>query len=471
MASRLSPISSAYLPPRLLAMGLGEFLIIGGCFLLAAVLRLGSDAYFMLNYQGGFLKIGLICLVCVLCLYFCDFYDSSVFSNRRELVTRTPNVIGWLSIALGILYYFYPPLGVGRGIFTLGIFLVAFGLIGYRIAFLRLSQTLLFAQNTLVLGDGVFARELAREIQKRPESGLRLLGLVSENGLNPGGGPDSGGKPQIVGTTQQLVPLVSQHAVLRLIVAMQDRRGKLPVNELLQLKAQGVVVEDGIQVYESLSAKIPLVGLTPGWLVFTEGFGVSPLQRMCIRLTSVSLALIGLVLSGPLMLLLALLIKLDSPGPVFFRQERVGKRGRIFHLLKFRSMRDNAESDTGPVWAQENDPRVTRVGGFMRKWRLDELPQFFNILRGEMNLVGPRPERPCFVEQLSQKIPFYGYRHMVRPGITGWAQVKYRYADTELSQMEKLQYDLFYCKHRSVGLDLLIAFHTAKIVLSGRGAR
>lgn len=459
-----------YLPPRLLALGLGEVFIIGGCFVLATFVRLQADAYFALNYQGGFLKIGLVCFICVFCLYLYGLYDSRVFTNRRELVCRTPQVVGTATIVLGLLYYLYPPLGLGRGIFVLGVVPLCFGLVGYRLAFLWLSRALPFVENTLVMGEGSFARDLAEEIRSRPELGLRVVGLVSENGRNPThrGSPE---ELQVVGGVAQLSQLVADLGVDRLIVAMQDRRGKLPVDDLLQLKAQGLAVEEGIRAYESISGRIALASLTPGWLVFADGFGVSRLHGIGLRALSLSAAAFGLVLSAPIMIVLAGLIKLDSQGSVFFRQERVGKRGRTFYLLKFRSMCDGAESATGPVWAQVNDPRITRVGSLMRKGRLDELPQLINVLRGDMNLVGPRPERPYFVEELRRKNSFYDYRHMVKPGITGWAQIKYSYAGSDLSQMEKLQYDLFYCKNRSLGLDLLVLFHTVKIVLLGLGAR
>ncbi|MFQ5777810.1 MAG: TIGR03013 family XrtA/PEP-CTERM system glycosyltransferase [Terriglobia bacterium] len=456
-----------YLPPRVLALGLGEVLIIGACFVLATLLRLGSDAYFELQYLGGFFKIGLVCFVCVLCLYFYDLYDPHVFANKRELVSRAPQVVGTAMILLGLLYYMYPPLGIGRGIFVLGIPLLGLGLIGYRMGFLWLTHALPFAENTLVLGEGVLAHDLAKEIRRRPELGLRFVGLVNDNSQPPAPGNGARELP-VVGTPAQLVSLVAERDVQRLIVAMQDRRGKLPIEELLRLKARGIFVDEGTSLYESLSGKIALASLKPGWLVFAQGFAISRLQESGMRLLSVAVAGIGLLFFGPVMLLLALLNKLE--GAVLYRQERVGQHGRVFRLTKFRSMHDDAESHTGPVWAQEHDPRITRLGRLMRKWRLDELPQFLNVLRGDMNVVGPRPERPCFVEELRQKIPFYDYRHMVKPGITGWAQVNFHYADSELSTMEKLQYDLFYCKNRSLGLDLLILFHTAKIVLLGRGA-
>lgn len=471
MGSKANGMSSVYFPPRLLAMGLGEVLIIGGCFVLAAILRLGSAAPFVLRYQRGFLKLGLICVVFVFFLYLYDLYESRVFSSGREFVSRTWQALGSATIALGLIYYLYPPLAVGRGIFTLGITSLGFALVGYRSAFLWLSSTQTLRENTLILGDAPLARELAREIQNRSESGLRLVGLVSENGWVPGASASQADEPQVVGTIQGLLTLATQQRIRRLIVAMQERRGKLPLNELLRLKAQGITIEDGIDAYESLTGKLAVAGLTPGWVAFADGFSISRLQQICIRLLSLMLALVGLALTAPLMLLLAILIKLDSPGPIFYRQERVGQHGRTFRIIKFRSMYQDCESNTGPVWAKKNDDRTTRVGKWLRRFYLDELPQFFNVLRGDMSLVGPRPERPHFVEQLGQKIPFYDYRHVVRPGATGWGQVNYGYAGSEMSHMERVQYDLFYCKNRSVGLDLLILFQTVKIMLLARGSR
>jgi sugar transferase (PEP-CTERM system associated) len=268
-----------------------------------------------------------------------------------------------------------------------------------------------------------------------------------------------------------LVSLTHARRVHRVIVAMEDRRSRLPVEELLALRLAGVKVEEATSWLEKISGRIEVDHLYPSWLIFTDGFQLSAFGRLFRRTLNLTAALVGLVLALPLLPLIALAIKLDSPGAVLYRQRRVGRGGKIFYCYKFRTMRRDAEADTGATWATDNDPRITRVGKFLRLSRLDEIPQLWCVLKGDMQFVGPRPERPEFVEWLTKEIPYYGVRHAVRPGITGWAQVQYKYGNTLEDAREKLQYDLFYIKNASVGLDFLIMFQTVKIVTLGRGAR
>jgi len=259
--------------------------------------------------------------------------------------------------------------------------------------------------------------------------------------------------------------------VHRVIVAVPDRRGTTPMKELLELRMQGVKIEEAASWLEKISGKIEVENLYPSWLVFNEGFRRSAVFVLVRRVLSIIISLIGLLLALPLLPFVALAVRLDSEGPVFYTQTRVGKRGRLFKVVKFRTMRQDAESSSGAQWAADNDPRITRVGRFLRMSRLDEIPQLWCVLKGDMAFVGPRPERPEFIEGLSKEIPYYGVRHMVRPGVTGWAQIKYKYGSTIEDAREKLQYDLYYIKHASIGLDLLIMFQTVKIVILGRGAQ
>ena len=268
-----------------------------------------------------------------------------------------------------------------------------------------------------------------------------------------------------------LMEAVHKQKVHRVIVAMPDRRGTIPMQELLQLRMQGVKIEEATSWLEKMSGKIEVENLYPSWLVFGQGFRRSTAFILVRRATSIVISVIGLVLTLPLIPLIILAIRLDSKGPVFYTQARVGKGGRVFNVVKFRTMRQDAEAANGPQWADDKDSRVTRVGKFLRSLRLDEIPQLWCVLKGDMAFVGPRPERPEFVEWLSKAIPFYGVRHMVRPGLTGWAQVKYKYGSTVDDAREKLQYDLFYIKNASIGLDLLIMFLTVKTVLLRRGAQ
>jgi sugar transferase (PEP-CTERM system associated) len=268
-----------------------------------------------------------------------------------------------------------------------------------------------------------------------------------------------------------LMDVVKKQKVHRVIVAVPDRRGTTPMKELLELRMQGVKIEEAASWLEKISGKIEVENLYPSWLVFNEGFRRSAVFVLVRRVLSIIISLIGLLLALPLLPFVALAVRLDSEGPVFYTQTRVGKRGRLFKVVKFRTMRQDAESSSGAQWAADNDPRITRVGRFLRMSRLDEIPQLWCVLKGDMAFVGPRPERPEFIEGLSKEIPYYGVRHMVRPGVTGWAQIKYKYGSTIEDAREKLQYDLYYIKHASIGLDLLIMFQTVKIVILGRGAQ
>jgi sugar transferase (PEP-CTERM system associated) len=276
---------------------------------------------------------------------------------------------------------------------------------------------------------------------------------------------------KVIGSYEQLLELVEREHIDQIIVALPDRRGKLPIDALMNCKLQGIEVTEGSSFYERISGKILLENLRPSWIIFSSGFKISPLMHLLKRLSDFFLAVIGLLLTAPLMILIGILIKLDSRGPALFSQERVGEGGAIFTLLKFRSMVVNAEALSGPVFAGEADPRVTRVGRLLRATRLDELPQLFNILKGEMSFVGPRPERLYFVEQFAKEIPFYSQRLSVKPGLTGWAQVNYTYGANQEDAVEKLRLDLYYIKNMSLVLDLLIILKTAKITLLCQGAR
>jgi sugar transferase (PEP-CTERM system associated) len=312
-----------------------------------------------------------------------------------------------------------------------------------------------------VLGTGERAERLVDGLRARAELGIEVVGWT--------GNLQGELTREAVGT--HLAQLGRQTAVHRVIVAMPDRRGTLPVEELLALRLAGVKVEEATSWLEKISGRIEVEQLYPSWLIFVEGFRFSGVFRLVRRVLNFTVALVALVLTLPLLPFVALAIRLDSPGPVLYRQKRVGRGGASFFCYKFRTMRPDAEADSGATWAQDSDPRITRFGKFLRTSRLDEIPQLWCVLKGDMHFVGPRPERPEFVEWLSKEIPYYGVRHIVRPGITGWAQVRYKYGNTLDDAREKLQYDLFYIKNASLGLDLLIWLQTVKIVLLGRGAK
>jgi sugar transferase (PEP-CTERM system associated) len=322
-------------------------------------------------------------------------------------------------------------------------------------------------EHVLIVGTSASARIVAREVLDQRDYAYTIVGFTDEDPSRIG---TSIVNPKVIGTHADIMRLVRDHRVNRIIVALADRRGRLPIEELLEAKLQGVRIEEPETTYERLTGKIMLDELKPSWLIFSDGFRARRVTRAIKRAIDLALALVGLALAAPLMVLTALAVRVDSVGPILYAQERVGEHGRRFTLYKFRSMRTDAERGT-PLWARDQDDRVTRVGRFIRLTRLDEMPQLWNVLRGDMSFVGPRPERPFFVEQLTEAIPFYHQRHAVKPGATGWAQVKYRYGASFEDAREKLRYDLYYIKHMSIIFDLTIVFDTIKVILSRRGAQ
>jgi sugar transferase (PEP-CTERM system associated) len=327
----------------------------------------------------------------------------------------------------------------------------------------------MFTEKILVLGSGEFSQKILSEVNGHRDSGYRLAGLITTNSERPCTLPTH--IPILSLNDNNICTFAESQRVRKIVVAMDDRRGKLPINELLRCKMTGMTVLEGESFYEKITGKILAENLNPSWLIYSDGFRKSQLIRLRKRLGDVVLAGLGLLVSLPLTLLAAVAIKLDSKGPIIYKQKRCGQNGRIFELCKFRSMIDNAEAECGPVWALDNDCRITRVGKILRKFRFDEIPQMWNVLKGDMSFIGPRPERPEFVKELVRMVPYYSERHTVKPGITGWAQVSYGYAASVEDALEKLKYDLFYIKNMSLFMDFMIIFKTVKIVLQPSGAR
>jgi len=320
-----------------------------------------------------------------------------------------------------------------------------------------------------VVGSSAEAQQIARMVLDTPMSGFELFGIVEEPGQPPL--PSGPGAPPVVGQLEQLRNLCRDEGISRVVVALRERRGKVPLDRLLDVRMDGVQVEEREAMYERLTGKLAVESMRPSYLIFGQGFAKDRMTMVSKRLLDVVAAVLGLLLSSPLALATALLIKLTSRGPVFFCQERTGQDGVPFKVIKFRTMRVDAEKESGPVWAQKNDARVTSIGRFLRLSRIDEIPQFLNILAGQMSFVGPRPERPHFVEQLKQSIPFYPLRHTVKPGLTGWAQVRHPYGASIEDAQEKLRYDLYYIKNMGLLFDLSIMFRTIAVILRGSGAR
>jgi len=452
---------NVYYPVRTLVLLIGEALIVWASFLLGAVFELRQDSYLVLNYEGGYLKIFGVTALVLLCSHWFDLYDTALLNTKGELYFRLLMVPGVLAFILAGVAYVRPNYLLGSGSSAVGLIILTVALFGWRLGFSWLVQLPILVERVYVLGTDERAQRLVQGLRQSPEIGVEIAGWTGK----------MEGAVTRESVAAHLMEAVHKQKVHRVIVAMPDRRGTIPMQELLQLRMRGVKIEEATTWLEKMSGKIEVENLYPSWMVFGQGFRRTATFILVRRVVSIVISLIGLVLTLPLIPLIILAIRLDSKGPVFYTQARVGKGGRVFNVVKFRTMRQDAEAANGPQWADDKDSRVTRVGKFLRSLRLDEIPQLWCVLKGDMAFVGPRPERPEFVEWLSKAIPFYGVRHMVRPGLTGWAQVKYKYGSTVDDAREKLQYDLFYIKNASFGMDLLIMFQTVKTVLLRRGAQ
>jgi sugar transferase (PEP-CTERM system associated) len=454
---------------RTILLIIAEAALVYGAIIGAVYLRVGTEgAPFELIEKNGYLKAAVAGFFCLAAFYLFDLYDFLVMHDRRELVLRLVQALGLAWIALALSFYTFPALMLGRGISLIALPLALGLMVAWRVSIHWFLGHPDFGERILIVGSGNLAVELAREVLDRPDAGYRIVGFVGTDA-------DLLGKslinPRVIGLTDDLDEIVKRENIDRIVVAMGERRGQLPTSKLLQLSLAGrVSIEEGASFYERLTSRVSLNMLRPSWLIFTGRGRQAKVAELARTAVHWLVALIGAILSLPLVILTAILIKLESRGPVIYKQERVGKNGRTFTLTKFRSMRVDAETD-GPVWASKHDSRTTRVGRVIRKARIDEIPQFWNILKGEMSFVGPRPERPHFVAQLAQEIPFYEQRHLIAPGLTGWAQIKYPYGASIEDARQKLQYDLFYIKNQGLILDAIIIFETIKIILFGRGAQ
>ena len=467
---------NTYFPTRTILLTLTEAVLVTAGFGFAVLFASGSaaDARIYLLYENGAGRIALVVLVFLVLMYYFDLYNSAILTNRREVVTRLVGVLGTTFVALAALYYTFPDASLGEPVLWSGIVIVAVAVPVWRSFFFILNRSNRFAERTLIYGDGPLALPLIHRIAQRPELGLRVAGYV--------GSEEPEGSIPVV-DPNDVTDFVKREAIRRIIITMGDRRGKMPVGELLKLKASGVVIQDGPEYYETVTGKIPLESLRLSWLLFSPGFHVRPALRLYKRMFSLAFGMLGVVISSPLMLLSAIAIRLDSEGPVIFRQVRVGEFGKLFTVFKFRTMYVNQPPPAPPkvkkgsqddhigTPAQHDDPRITRVGKWLRRSRLDELPQLFNIVKGDISFVGPRPVPPHEEEQCAAVIPFYKERWLIKPGATGWAQINRGYNATIDDHKEKLAYDLFYIKNVSIGLDIFILFATLKILLLRRGGR
>ena len=456
--------------PRIIWLLFSDAAIIYGGIVAGMYLRLGiSGSEYQLNERNGWLKIAFASVVCLLVLYFYDLYEYTVMSNRRELMLRLVQALGISWILLALLFYFVPQLLIGRGVSVISVFVVLVLLLVWRILIHLLTGHPEIGEKILLVGTGKAARETAEAVWERRDAGYRIVGFVTENGFKSG---EKIGQSEILGTADELANIVQKERVDRIVMAVRERRGTFPIETLLKMSLAGdVSIEECTSFFERVTGQVHIDMLRPSWLIFAGRGRETRLKSAFRESVHRALALLGLTVSLPIALLTALLIKIDSKGPVFYRQKRVGKNGRIFNVVKFRSMKTDAEADGKPVWATSDDDRATRVGRIIRKIRVDEIPQFWNIIKGEMNFVGPRPERPHFVEQLARKFRFTSIVIWSRRDLTGWAQIKYPYGASVEDARRKLQYDLYYIKNQSLALDLVIVLETIKTVLFSRGGR
>jgi sugar transferase (PEP-CTERM system associated) len=434
-------------------------------YLFGQFIRFGQFVGLVGDSSVSALGVAIYIVTVFLASYFCELYTGDRYLERTEMAARVAVSLMLAFIALSAVFYAAPEMALGRGVLSLS--LLSFGVMQYLIhrTFQGFQNSPHLAQKIMILGTGPLAEVIARAIPVSPHN-FAFAGFIQ-----PANDLTTVPSDRIVGTLEEVESLLSDGKISKLVISMTERRGNLPVKNLLTCKLRGVDIIDSPTFYETLTGKLLVENIHPSWFIYSSGFRVTSFRRACKRALDILLSIVGIILVLPALPVIALLIKATSPGPVLFRQKRVGEGGCEFTLMKFRTMRNDAEEATGPVWAKEDDPRITKLGCWLRKTRIDEIPQMFNVLKGEMSFIGPRPERPEFVEQLSETIPYYGKRHFVRPGITGWAQVKYRYGASEEDALEKLRYDLYYIKNYSLILDLMIVLETIKVVLFRRGGR
>ena len=457
-----------YFPIRNMLFFLVEGWVIFSCFLFSTALVTFSNSYwfdFMLV-----LRIAFVTIILQTCLYYNDLYDFDVVSNIPEIMIRLLQALGVASIFLAGVYFLFPLVIIDQNIYILSILFLIVFIVFWRIGYLHILRKGMFNQRVIILGASKLAMDIYTNIVKTIDCGYTVCAIVPDC-------PDSEFEnilPENILIREKsctLSELCDVYNLDKIIVALKEKRGRFPSQELIQCRTKGVDVITGSSFFEMLTGKVLVREIEPSWLIFSSGFQKSWFKTVLKRLQDIVLALILLTLLSPLLLVVAVLIKIDSKGPVLFAQDRVGRSNKEYMMHKFRSMVQDAEKLTGPVWAGDNDNRITRVGRIIRKYRIDELPQLWEVLMGTMSLVGPRPERKYFTDQLEKQIPFYNQRFNVKPGLTGWAQVCYDYGATVEDAVEKLNYDLFYIKNMSFALDMVVLLKTVKTVLFGKGAR
>jgi sugar transferase (PEP-CTERM system associated) len=417
------------------------------------------------------MKVFLITFVCQICLYYNDLYDLKITDSFKELGVRLFQALGFAAIFLGFFYILFPNAIIGTGIFFISICFAILLIVSWRLGYSLILNRGLFNQKIILLGSGELVKNIKEEISERKDCGYTLTLEVPED-ISDVDLTDLACTPIVCkNKCEGLCEMAHTLGIQKVIVGFRERRTIFPTRELLRCRVDGIDVIDGNKFYENLTGKLTVESLNPSGLIFSGGFQKTFLRRFLKRSVDSILSVFMLIVCSPLIVITAVLIKIDSKGPVFFSQERVGEKDKVYRVHKFRSMIVDAEKQSGPVWAQSDDDRITRIGKIIRRLRIDEVPQLYNVLKGEMSFVGPRPERAYFIKQLEDLIPYYTIRHTVKPGITGWAQVCYGYGASVEDAVEKLNYDLFYIKNMTMLMDIMIVLRTIKIVLFSKGAR
>ncbi len=455
------------LPASVLLLLLSETVIFLFCYLLASAIVIDVDLQFFLFEENGLFRISIVVVSILIGLYLQDLYTKIQVRGRILFAQQISMVLGIAFLVQALMTYVNRDLMLPRWLMIYGSGFVFLAFPAWRMLYLKFAVNTVATQRVLLVGTSSVLQELAEQLLAHPEFGYDLVGYVGQAEF-----PDEAvARLPKLGELSELRKIVETHKPERILIGMTERRARMPVQELLDMRLSGIYVEEAATAYEATFGRVCTRELRPSQLIFSTALGPSARTEGIHTALSAVIAIVGTILTLPIMVVVAILVKITSPGDILHRQVRSGLNGKPFTVYKFRSMRADAEATTGAVWAQKNDPRITPIGKYLRKFRFDELPQFFNVLRGDMSMVGPRPERPEFVRMLSEKIPFYRQRLSVKPGLTGWAQIGHKYGDTIEDTVTKLEYDLYYIKHLSVALDVYILLSTAKTVLLGRGAQ
>ena len=463
-------IFKVFVPASVIALLICEAIILFGCYIaglyLAEWIFEGPTFAEEFLLDNGLIRITFVVATIMLGLYFNDLYESFHISSRIQLIQQVCLAVGMAFLAQAFMGYLLAGWIVPRYTMILGSTIVLMVIPPWRMLYTTLVFKALGAERVLFLGSSPTLKELAEGLEQKPAMGLKLMGYLDDG--------DGRGDP-LPGITRmgriQDLSEVLKNKPDRIVVGLTERRNRLPIQDLLELRFSGIRIEEATHLYEAVFGRVCTREFRPSQLIFSEELGPRSGSETLQSIYCFLFAVLLLIVTSPLMVIVALAVRLSSPGPILLRQNRVGRGNAVFTVYKFRSMYANAESQTGAVWATPNDPRITPVGRFIRRVRLDELPQLLNVVKGEMAIAGPRPERPEFVKTLSDQIPYYRQRHCVKPGITGWAQINYKYGDTIEDTITKLEYDLYYIKNMSVSLDAYIFFHTLKTMILSRGAQ